>query len=177
MVLAQDLLRVHDSSWNLHDGSWPELGQRNMRQESQYSSEIELSLAELLQARDSQIHTARVREGELLILGPSLDLVELRHVLLVQRQMLCLRKLCKTCMQGSPDIFPRKVVRKMCGGLQKCAEIVRNLHGGCTCTFSQSIALGLSRMCVHEFRSILARKKRVEFLIETKPCGQKMSQP
>ena len=77
---------------------------------------------------------------------------ELRHLLPVQRQILNCAKLVRRAVPTSS----RKFVRKMCGGIQKCAEIVRNLRGGAPAQVSQKIGVGPPRMCVHKFRAIFA---------------------
>ena len=42
----------------------------------------------------------------------------------------CARKNCARLVRGACPTGPRKFVRKMCGGMRKYAEIVRNLCGG-----------------------------------------------
>ena len=86
-----------------------------------------------------------------------------------ERIMQLVRRELPTC--------PRKVVRKMCRGTSKCAEIRRSLCGvqGATAEISHSIGVGFPRMCAHEFRAIFAQIWN--FFTQTRLDGQNMSQP
>ena len=66
----------------------------------------------------------------------------------------CARENCAKLVRGAFPTGPRKFVRKMCGGIRKCAEIVRNLCGGALAHFAQNTGVGLPRMCVRKFRAI-----------------------
>ena len=66
----------------------------------------------------------------------------------------CARENCAKLVRAAFSAGLRKFVRKMCGGIRKCAEIVRNLCGGAPAQFAQSIGVGLPRMCVHKFRAM-----------------------
>ena len=65
----------------------------------------------------------------------------------------CARENCAKLVRGAFPTSPGNFVRKMCGGIQKCSEIVWNLCGGAPAQFAQSIGVGLPRMCVHKFRA------------------------
>ena len=64
------------------------------------------------------------------------------------------RKIVTKLLLGAFPSDPRKFVRKMCGGIQKCAEIVRNLCGSEPAQFAETIGVGLPRMCAHKFCAI-----------------------
>ena len=66
----------------------------------------------------------------------------------------CARENCGKVVCSELPTCPRKVVRKMCGGISKCAELVRNLCGGATAQISHSIGVGLPRMCAHKAHAI-----------------------
>ena len=66
----------------------------------------------------------------------------------------CARENCAKLVRRAFPTGPRKFVRKMCGGIRKCAEIVRDLCGGALAQFAPNIGVGLPRMCVHKFRAI-----------------------
>ena len=66
----------------------------------------------------------------------------------------CARENCAKLVREEFPTGPRKFVRKMCGCIRKCAEIVRNLCGGAPAQFARNIGVGLPRMCVHKFRAI-----------------------
>ena len=68
---------------------------------------------------------------------------------------------------------PRTHVPKMCGGIQKRAEIVRNWCGRRPAQFSQNIGVGLPRMSVH---SLCAIPQKIGFCTETKLYRQRVSQ-
>ena len=66
----------------------------------------------------------------------------------------CAQETCAKLVRGTFPTDPRKFVRKMCGGIRKCAEIVRNLCGGAPAQFAQNIVVGFPRMCMHKFCAI-----------------------
>ena len=83
-------------------------------------------------------------------------LLELRHSLLVQRQMLRTGHVPENCaklVHGAYPTGPRIFVRKMCGSIRKCAEIVRNVCGRASAQFAQNIGVGLPRTCMHKCRA------------------------
>ena len=90
----------------------------------------------------------------------------------------CARENYAKLVRGAFLPGPRKFVRKMCGRIRKCAEIVRNLCGGwgwgCTCTICAEYWGGASE----NVRAQIWRKfsLKLEFFSETKLYGQKMSQ-
>ena len=68
----------------------------------------------------------------------------------------CARENCAKLVRRELPTCPGEVVRKMCGGIPKCAEIVRNVCGGATARISHSIGVGLPSMRAHKSRAIYA---------------------
>ena len=87
----------------------------------------------------------------------------------------CVRKNCAKLVREEFPTGPRKFVRKMCGGIRKCAEIARNLCGCAAAQFARNIGGGASENVRAQVSRIFAPK--LEFFPETKLYGQKMSQP
>ena len=83
----------------------------------------------------------------------------------------CVRKNCAKFVRGALPTGPRKFVRKMCGGIRKCAEIVRNLCGGAPAQFARNIGVGLPRMCVHKFRAFF--RQNLSFSLRPSCTGKK----
>ena len=63
----------------------------------------------------------------------------------------------------------------MCGGIRKCAEIVRNLCGGAPAQFAHNIGVGLPRMCVHKFRAFF--RQNMSFSLRPSCTGKKCLNP
>ena len=87
----------------------------------------------------------------------------------------CARENCAKLVCGAFPTGPRKFVRKMYGGIQKCAEIVRNLCGGAPEQFAESIGVVLPRMCVHKFRAIFSYN--LNFSLRPSCTGKKCLNP
>ena len=83
----------------------------------------------------------------------------------------CAPENCAKLVRGAFPTGPRKFVRKMCGGLLKCAEIVRNLCGVPLHKSAQNIGVGFPRMCVHKFRANF--RKNLNFSLRPSSMGKK----
>ena len=71
----------------------------------------------------------------------------------------CARENCAKLVRRALATDPRKLVRKMCGGIQQCAEIVRNLCRGAPAQFAQNKGWGASE----NVRAQISRNFSVEF--------------